>query len=186
MREFSNFSPPALTTSCSSNTLQIYAETVDVIGDAPTPYAAALGLEQWFRNTGGFTYEEQPDAPSGDQPPLAEFVLEGRRGYCQHYAGSMALMMRLLGVPARVAAGFVPGDYNEELDQWTVTDRDAHTWVEVWFPGFGWLPFDPTPGRGELVDTYSHVVDRLLTRGGARGRCERCNCGQPGSRGDLL
>ena len=133
----------------------IYAETVDVIGDAPTPYAAALGLEQWFRNTGGFTYEEQPDAPSGDQPPLAEFVLEGRRGYCQHYAGSMALMMRLLGVPARVAAGFVPGDYNEELDQWTVTDRDAHTWVEVWFPGFGWLPFDPTPGRGELVDTYS-------------------------------
>ncbi len=133
----------------------LYAQAVDVIGDAPSPYAAAVGLEQWFRNTGGFTYEERPDPPSGDQPPLAEFVLEGRRGYCQHYAGSMALMLRLLGVPARVAAGFVTGDYNEELDQWSVTDRDAHTWVEVWFPGFGWLPFDPTPGRGELTDTYS-------------------------------
>lgn len=133
----------------------IYAQAVEVIGDAPSPYAAAIGLEQWFRTTGGFTYEELPDPPSGDQPPLAEFVLEGRRGYCQHYAGSMALMLRLLGVPARVAAGFVQGEYNEEFDQWTVKDRDAHTWVEVWFPGFGWLPFDPTPGRGEIADTYS-------------------------------
>ncbi len=135
--------------------LPVYEQALDIVGDAPSPYAAAIGLEQWFRNTGGFTYNELPDAPSGQQPPLAEFVLEGKHGYCQHYAGSMALMLRLLGVPARVAAGFVPGDCNEELDTWTVTDRDAHTWVEVWFPGFGWLPFDPTPGRGELVDTYS-------------------------------
>ena len=133
----------------------VYEQALNIVGDAPSPYAAAIGLEQWLRNTGGFTYDELPDAPSGDQPPLAEFVLVGKNGYCQQYAGSMALMLRLLGVPSRVAAGFVPGDYSEALDQWTVTDRDAHTWVEVWFPGFGWLPFDPTPGRGELVDTYS-------------------------------
>ena len=133
----------------------IYDQALNIVGDAPSPYAAAIGLEQWFRNTGGFTYDELPAPPSGDLPPLSEFVLVGKHGYCQHYAGSMALMLRMLGVPARVAAGFVPGDYNETLDQWTVTDRDAHTWVEVWFPGFGWLPFDPTPGRGELVDTYS-------------------------------
>jgi transglutaminase-like putative cysteine protease len=133
----------------------IYEQALAIIGDAPSPYAAAIGLEQWFRNTGGFTYDEVPAAPSGEQPPLSEFVLVGKHGYCQHYAGSMALMLRLLGVPARVAAGFVPGDYNETLEQWTVTDRGAHTWVEVWFPRFGWLPFDPTPGRGELVDSYS-------------------------------
>ena len=133
----------------------IYEQALNIVGDAPSPYAAAIGLEQWFRNIGGFTYDELPEAPSGDQPPLSEFVLVGKRGYCQHYAGSMALMLRLLGVPSRVAAGFVPGDYDETLERWTVTDRDAHTWVEVWFPGFGWLPFDPTPGRGELVDTYS-------------------------------
>ncbi|MGI9658745.1 MAG: transglutaminaseTgpA domain-containing protein [Gaiellaceae bacterium] len=133
----------------------VYEQALNIVGDAPSPYAAAIGLEQWFRNTGGFTYDELPTAPSGEQPPLSEFVLVGKHGYCQHYAGSMALMLRLLGVPSRVAAGFVPGDYNEALDQWRVTDRDAHTWVEVWFPGFGWLPFDPTPGRGELVDTYS-------------------------------
>jgi hypothetical protein len=59
----------------------------------------------------------------------------------------------LLGVPARVAAGFVPGHYRQGI--WTVTDHEAHTWVEVWFRGYGWLPFDPTPGRGRLSGTYS-------------------------------
>jgi hypothetical protein len=62
-------------------------------------------------------------------------------------------MLRLLGIPARVAAGFVPGHYRDGV--WRVTDHDAHTWVEVWFRGYGWLPFDPTPGRGRLSGTYS-------------------------------
>jgi hypothetical protein len=62
-------------------------------------------------------------------------------------------MLRLLGIPARVAAGFVPGHYQDGT--WTVTDHDAHTWVEVWFPRYGWLAFDPTPGRGRLSGSYS-------------------------------
>jgi hypothetical protein len=81
------------------------------------------------------------------------FVVDTRSGYCQHFAGAMALMLRLLGIPARVAAGFVPGHYQDGT--WTVTDHDAHTWVEVWFRGYGWLAFDPTPGRGRLSGTYS-------------------------------
>ena len=64
-------------------------------------------------------------------------------------------MLRMLGIPARVAAGFVSGDLDEDTGVWTVTDRDAHTWVEVWFPTFGWLSFDPTPGRGNLDEAYS-------------------------------
>jgi transglutaminase-like putative cysteine protease len=83
------------------------------------------------------------------------FVVDTRTGYCQHFAGSMALMLRLLGIPARVAAGFVPGHYRESEGVWRVTDHDAHAWVEVWFRGYGWLPFDPTPGRGRLSGTYS-------------------------------
>ena len=67
----------------------------------------------------------------------------------------MALMLRYLGIPARVAAGFSSGIYDEERKQWTVYDRDAHTWVEVWFNGYGWLPFDPTPGRGTLGGPYT-------------------------------
>jgi transglutaminase-like putative cysteine protease len=136
--------------------LQPYAELFDrareVAGQTRSPYAAAVALERWFRVTGGFTYSEQP-APTPGLPPLVGFVVETRAGYCQHYAGAMALMLRLLGIPARVAAGFVPGHYHDGT--WTVTDHDAHTWVEVWFPRYGWLAFDPTPGRGRLSGSYS-------------------------------
>ncbi len=67
----------------------------------------------------------------------------------------MTLMLRYLGIPARVAAGFTSGSYDPVKRRWTVVDRDAHTWVEVWFRGFGWVPFDPTPGRGTLDGSYS-------------------------------
>ena len=136
--------------------LQPYAELYDrarqVAGETRSPYAAAVALERWFRVTGGFTYSEEPGTTPG-LPPLVGFVVDTRTGYCQHYAGAMALMLRLLGIPARVAAGFVPGHYHDGT--WTVTDHDAHTWVEVWFPRYGWLPFDPTPGRGRLSGSYS-------------------------------
>jgi hypothetical protein len=67
----------------------------------------------------------------------------------------MALMLRYLGIPARVAAGFNSGTYDKHSGQWIVTDHDAHTWVEVWFRGWGWLPFDPTPSRGGAAGAYS-------------------------------
>jgi hypothetical protein len=83
-------------------------------------------------------------------------VTRGKEGYCQHFAGAMALMLRMLGIPARVAAGFTSGSYDDDNGpRWTVTDHDAHAWVEVWFDGWGWLPFDPTPGRGQLGGSYS-------------------------------
>jgi hypothetical protein len=67
----------------------------------------------------------------------------------------MALMLRYLGIPARVAVGFTSGTPNDDRTRWTVTDHDAHAWVEVWFRGWGWLPFDPTPARGQLSNPYS-------------------------------
>jgi hypothetical protein len=67
----------------------------------------------------------------------------------------MALMLRYLGIPSRVAAGFTSGRYDQEKREWVVVDHDAHTWVEVWFRGFGWLPFDPTPGRGTLDGAWT-------------------------------
>jgi hypothetical protein len=88
-------------------------------------------------------------------PPLAAFVVRTHSGYCQHFAGAMALMLRYLGIPARVAAGFTTGTYDKARGEWVVTDHDAHTWVEAWFPRYGWLPFDPTPGRGTLPGSYT-------------------------------
>jgi transglutaminase-like putative cysteine protease len=135
----------------------LYDVAREVVGDVQSPYAAAAALEAWFRQSrlGGFTYDEHPPPPVGNQPALADFVTDTKRGYCQHFAGAMTLMLRYLGIPARVAAGFTSGSYDADKHEWTVTDHEAHTWVEVYFPGWGWVPFDPTPGRGTLDARYS-------------------------------
>ena len=133
----------------------LYEAGRGVTSEAESPYETAVLLETWFREAGGFVYDEQPPVPVGGAPPLVDFVNDTKRGYCQHYAGAMALMLRLLGVPARVAVGFTSGEYDEDDKEWVVSDTNAHAWVEVWFPRFGWIPFDPTPGRGQLAATYS-------------------------------
>jgi transglutaminase-like putative cysteine protease len=133
----------------------LYDAARGITNEARSPYEAAVLLETWFREAGGFVYDEQPPQPLGGEPALVAFVNDTKRGYCQHYAGAMALMLRLLGVPSRVAVGFTSGEYDDDDEEWVVKDTNAHAWVEVWFPGFGWIPFDPTPGRGELGAAYS-------------------------------
>ncbi len=139
-----------------------------VAGNARTPYAAAAALESWFRTDGGFTYTNRPPLTRG--PALVDFVTQTRAGYCQHFAGAMALMLRYLGVPARVAVGFSSGSYDSRKGIWRVTDHDAHAWVEIWFDGFGWLPFDPTPSgrpeRGELTAPYEVAARTTGTSAG--------------------
>lgn len=132
----------------------LYKTAKQVVGRAPDPYAAVVGLESWLRDSGRFNYDEHPPSIPG-VPPLAAFVTQTRRGYCQHFAGAMALMLRYLGIPARVAVGFTSGKYDNGSGTWTVTDHDAHAWVEVWFRGYGWLAFDPTPGRGRIAASYT-------------------------------
>jgi protein-glutamine gamma-glutamyltransferase len=146
----------------------VYQAAQGVTSEAQSPYEAAALLETWFREAGGFVYDEQPPAPIGGTPALVDFVNETKRGYCQHYAGAMALMLRLLGVPSRVAVGFTSGQYRSDSKEWVVRDTNAHAWVEVWFPEFGWIPFDPTPGRGELDATYA-VTSQAYNAGDAAG-----------------
>jgi protein-glutamine gamma-glutamyltransferase len=133
----------------------LYNKALEVAGGARSPYAAAVALEQWFRFGGGFVYDQHPPKPPRGVPALEDFVARTQRGYCQHFAGAMALMLRYLGIPSRVAVGFASGQYDPKSREWLVSDRDAHMWVEVWFRGWGWLPFDPTPGRGGLAGRYS-------------------------------
>ena len=123
---------------------------------ARSPFEATIAIERWLRSEGGFSYNERPPLPNG-LPPLADFEQRSRTGYCQHFAGTMALMLRYLGIPSRVAVGFSSGTWED--NGWTVTDHDAHAWVEVWFAGYGWLPFDPTPGRGTLTATHTNASD---------------------------
>jgi hypothetical protein len=77
---------------------------------------------------------------------MAECFATFREGYCEHYATLMAVLLRHRDIPARVAYGFLPGDLNEQTGVEFVTNSLAHAWVEVWFPGYGWFPFDPTGG----------------------------------------
>jgi len=121
-----------------------------------SPYEATIRIERWLRSDGGFSYDERPPL-SADAPPLADFLQRTKLGYCQHYAGAMALMLRYLGIPSRVAVGFTSGTWKD--GRWTVTDHDAHAWVEAWFAGHGWLAFDPTPGRGTLTAEYTNASD---------------------------
>jgi transglutaminase-like putative cysteine protease len=122
-----------------------YAETYrlasNLVADAPTTYDAVAAVEDHLIQ--GYAYTEEP-TPSDF--PLASFLFEDRAGYCQQFSGAMALMLRMVGIPARVASGFAPG--SPDLDEdgvFQVEDFDAHSWVEVYFAGIGWVPFDPTP-----------------------------------------
>jgi transglutaminase-like putative cysteine protease len=105
-------------------------------------YGAVVALESYFHGK-QFHYDQTP--PVGPGPVLAYFMLHSHRGYCQMYSGSMALVLRLHGIPARVAYGFTEGSQTQT--GYKVTDRDAHAWVEAYFPKYGWIPFEPTPTR---------------------------------------
>jgi transglutaminase-like putative cysteine protease len=111
---------------------------------ARTPYDYVAAVERHLRGP-DFEYSERPPASPYGVAPLEGFLFDTKAGYCQHYSGAMALLLRMGGVPARVAAGFSPGGYSSSRKQWVVRDTDAHSWVEVWFDPFGWVVFDPTP-----------------------------------------
>jgi transglutaminase-like putative cysteine protease len=108
---------------------------------AATPYAYAMSVKNYL-DSGSYKYNENPPR---SRYPLATFLFSSKRGYCQQFAGTMALLLRMGGVPARVAVGFTPGTYNTATRSWVVTDTDAHAWTEAWFPSYGWVRFDPTP-----------------------------------------
>ena len=77
--------------------------------------------------------------------PIDDFLFRQKAGFCEHYATAMVLLLRSLGIPARLVTGFLPGEWNEFGKYYTVRQSNAHAWIEVWFPQSGWIPFDPTP-----------------------------------------
>jgi hypothetical protein len=121
---------------------------------ATTPYARALDLQNWFTETGGFTYNVNVSEPA-DAAGLTHFLTVSKRGYCQQFAFAMAVLARLLGIPSRVAVGFTPGTATGQANTYQVRTSDAHAWPELYFQGLGWLRFEPTPsgsgGQGTAV-----------------------------------
>jgi transglutaminase-like putative cysteine protease len=148
-----------------------YASTYDVARQItrgePTAHDAARAIEDYLGT--GFTYSENPEP---HRYPLRSFLFGERIGYCQQFSGAMALMLRMNGIPSRVVSGFSPGTADSDADdRYLVADRDAHSWVEAYFTGIGWVTFDPTPsaapatGRAESAGLAT--VGSALDTGGA-------------------
>jgi transglutaminase-like putative cysteine protease len=112
-----------------------------------SPYAFVRAVQRYL-DDGRYVYDQRPQTA---RYPLLDFLFQSRVGYCQQFSGSMAMLLRMGGVPARVAAGFTPGSLDKKRHLWTVSDTDAHAWVEAWFPTYGWVRFDPTPSNAPAL-----------------------------------
>lgn len=129
-----------------------------VTGPSTNDYERALMLQRWFRVDGGFEYDLRR-APNGTGNGTLEAFLsaDGRVGYCEQYASAMAVMARILGIPARVAVGFLEPDPLGD-GRFEYSSHDLHAWPELYFAGAGWVRFEPTPsGRVDSVPNYSEV-----------------------------
>lgn len=110
---------------------------------APTDFDKAVALNRFFTDpTNGFRYDVQTSSQTGGDA-LSEFLLQAKRGFCEQFASSMAVLLRSAGIPSRVAVGFTSG--YRDGDERVITTNDAHAWVEAYFPQWGWITFDPTP-----------------------------------------
>jgi hypothetical protein len=125
------------------------AESIIKNSSARNKYEKASALEKYLQNEFGYTLELKA---SGDEP-LADFLFNVREGHCEYFATAMAVMLRTQGIATRVVNGFQQGEYNQTADVYVVRQKNAHSWVEVYFPETdSWIPFDPTPFAGQFSE----------------------------------
>lgn len=131
--------------------------TNEIIGNETNPYNQAVLIERWLRTN--IVYDENTNAPPNGQDLVDYTLFDNRRGYCEHYSAAMTVMLRSLGIPARVVVGYSPGQYDPQSGGWLYLQSNAHAWVEAYFPGYGWIPFEPTAAR-PLGEFDVEPVDR--------------------------
>ncbi|HYY09034.1 MAG TPA: DUF3488 and transglutaminase-like domain-containing protein [Actinomycetota bacterium] len=120
---------------------------------ASSNFDRAMAIQDHLRDQTEFHYDQSVNARASTRTIL-DFLTETKRGFCQQFATSMAVLLRTLGIPSRVVVGFTSGrKVDPTTDQRSITTANAHSWVEVHFPGWGWLPFEPTPSRTNPVVT---------------------------------
>ena len=125
---------------------------------ASNNYDRALAVQNYLRSNYGYTLN-----PTGleSADPVDSFLFKFRKGYCVYFAAAMTLMLRTLNVPARIVNGFQTGTYNPIGQDFVVRARDAHSWVEAYFPAYGWIPFDPTPAGPAQAAGWTTFDDYL-------------------------
>jgi protein-glutamine gamma-glutamyltransferase len=117
-----------------------------ISASASNPYDQSLAIDDYLRTN--FSYTLKLTAKPGADP-LANFLFETRAGHCEYFSTAMAVMLRTIGIPSREVNGFLPGEYNDLAGDYIVRASDAHSWVEAYFPGTGWVTFDPTPSSDD-------------------------------------
>jgi transglutaminase-like putative cysteine protease len=135
-----------------------------VAGAGPTRYEQVMALTGYLQKN--YQYSLQLGHGPAGRDPVDWFLFDAKIGYCEQFATAATLMLRSLGIPARLATGYATGDYDPVLNQAVVRERDAHAWVEVYFPSRGWVPVDPSPGFSALAAT--RFPDRFAASGLAR------------------
>lgn len=136
----------ALPATVTERTRQLAAE---LTGGLDSPYAKAQAIEAYLRT---YTYDlAVGDPPESVTDVVDYFLFDSKRGYCDYYATAFVVLARVAGLPARFATGFAPGAWDPRTSTWVVTEAEAHSWPEVYFPEYGWIPFEPTAARPELA-----------------------------------
>lgn len=133
--------------SITDRTYQLAQDIIRQSG-ATTPYDQAKAIENWLRLN--IVYNETIPQPPQGRDPVDWLLFDIKEGYCNYYASAMIMMLRTLGIPARMAAGFAQGTWDAANQNYVVLERDAHTWVEVYFPGYGWIEFEPTAAQAPI------------------------------------
>jgi transglutaminase-like putative cysteine protease len=133
---------------------RVRAKAAEVVGDAANAYDKAERIESYLRS---LPYDEQIPFPPEGRDGIDWFLFDLQRGYCDYFASAMVVMLRTQGVPARLVSGYAGGQYNPETGVFEVRQNVAHTWPEVYFPGYGWQRFEPTPA------SYTAPVQRSET-----------------------
>lgn len=150
LEDVAGFAPDSSLTALPGNVPEDVVDLARSIvedADASTPLRQAIAIQEELRT---WTYSLEPEEGHGGDAMQA--FVEHRVGYCEQFAGTMAVMLRTLDIPARVAVGFSPGERVGSEDLWSVSNANAHAWVEVLFPGHGWVAFEPTPrGDGNVL-----------------------------------
>jgi Ca2+/Na+ antiporter len=124
-----------------------------------TPVEKASALEEYLRSH--YSYTLQLTGKPG-KDPLAHFLFETRAGHCEYFASAMAVMLRTLGIPSREVNGFLPGEFNSLGGDYMVRASDAHSWVEAYFPGNGWVVFDPTPPAAPVEQGFFNRLTLII------------------------
>jgi transglutaminase-like putative cysteine protease len=138
----------ALPPEISERTRALARQIVDEAG-AANPYDQAQAVTQWLRDN--IVYDQSIDVPPVDVEPIDYLLFTSRRGYCNYYASAEVVLLRALGIPARLAVGFSQGEADPRTGTFHVLEQNAHAWPEVFFPNYGWVEFEPTTSEAPLV-----------------------------------